>query len=149
MGTEGDVSGRPAGEGRGLARNCSGPAMAEVVVVDDHAGFRAAVRTTLEIDGRCRVAGEAASVPEALDLLEVLPHEPDLVLLDVNLGEIDGMRGAAMVVARHPTVPVLLCSTAPRHELPPMPLLPGVSFVPKELLDADAVWDAVRRARDR
>ena len=86
---------------------------------------------------------------EAMTVLDQMDHLPDLVLLDVNLGEVDGMRGAAMIVARYPTLAVLLCSTAPLHELPPVPDVAGVSFIPKELLDSDAVLDAVNRARGR
>jgi len=123
--------------------------MVEVMVVDDHQGFRNAVRTTLSLDGRCRATAEASSMAEAMSVLGQMDHLPDIVLLDVNLGKVDGMRGAAMIVARYPTLPVLLCSTAPLHELPPMPDLAGVSFTPKELLDSDAVLDAVNRARGR
>jgi DNA-binding NarL/FixJ family response regulator len=122
-------------------------ATVEVMVVDDHPGFRTAVRTTLALDGRCRTTAEASSMAEAMSLLGQMDHLPDLVLLDVNLGEIDGMRGAAMIVDRYPTLPVLLCSTAPLHELPPMPDHAGVSFAPKELLDVDIILDAVDRAR--
>lgn len=130
------------------AEGVDSSAVAEVMVVDDHAGFRAAVRTTLSLDGRCRVCAEASSVPDAMAQLGHLDHLPDLVLLDVNLGEIDGMRGAELIVAAHPSVPVLLCSTAPLHELPPMPRHPHVSFVPKEELDADCIVDAAHRDRD-
>jgi DNA-binding NarL/FixJ family response regulator len=121
--------------------------LVEVLVVDDHPGFRTAVRTTLALDGRCRAMAEASSMAEAMSVLERMEHLPDLVLLDVNLGQIDGMRGAVMILDRYPTLPVLLCSTAPLHELPPIPDRAGVSFTPKELLDGDVVIDAVDRAR--
>lgn len=123
--------------------------LVEVMVIDDHPGFRKAVRTTLALDGRCRATAEASSMAEAMSVLDGMDHLPDLVLLDVNLGEVDGMQGATMIVGRYPTLPVLLCSTAPLHELPPMPDLAGVSFTPKELLDGDVVIDAVDRARGR
>jgi two-component system nitrate/nitrite response regulator NarL len=122
-------------------------AMVEVMVVDDHPGFRKAVRTTLSLDGRCRATAEASSMAEAMSALGQMDHLPDLVVLDVTLGEVDGMRGAAMIADRYPTLPVLLCSTAPLHELPPMPDHAGVSFTPKELLDGDVILDAVERAR--
>jgi DNA-binding NarL/FixJ family response regulator len=64
-----------------------------VVIVDDHAGFRATVRRLLEADG-WGVVGEAADGRSAIALIELV--DPDLVLLDIGLPDIDGF-----TVARH------------------------------------------------
>lgn len=58
-----------------------------VLVVDDHAGFRAAASRMLEADG-WRVVGEAADGTSALSAAARL--RPDLVLLDIGLPDIDG-----------------------------------------------------------
>lgn len=60
---------------------------ARVLVVDDHAGFRATARRMLEAEG-WRVVGEAADGASALDAAARL--RPDLVLLDIGLPDIDG-----------------------------------------------------------
>jgi DNA-binding NarL/FixJ family response regulator len=52
-----------------------------VVIVDDHAMFRAGVRA--ELGGAVTVLAEAADVDEAV--AAVLTHRPDVVLLDVHL----------------------------------------------------------------
>jgi chemotaxis response regulator CheB len=111
---------------------------AKIVVVDDHPGFRAALRALASLDERLDVVGEASTVPSALAMLA--DDAPDLVVLDVNIGEINGMDGAAMIVAAHPGVRVLLCSTAPLSQLPPMPSHADVSFVPKQDLDSETLW---------
>ncbi len=64
-----------------------------VVIVDDHAGFRATVRRLLEADG-WGVVGEAADGRSAIELIE--RSDPDVVLLDIGLPDIDGF-----AVARH------------------------------------------------
>lgn len=112
------------------------------MVVDDHAGFRAAVGSLLDVDGRMVVSGEASSVEEALASLNDATADdlPDLVLMDVNMGGVNGMVGAAEVVARWPQVRVAVCSTAHRASLPPLPDHPNVMFVPKDELDPDALW---------
>ena len=53
-----------------------------VAIVDDHALFRAGVRT--ELQQHVDIAGEAATVDEAVALIEA--EHPDVVLLDVHLG---------------------------------------------------------------
>ena len=69
-------------------RECHDARMATtVVIVDDHASFRASVRQLLESQGY-EVLGEAANGLEALQLVAEL--RPRLVLLDVQLPDIDG-----------------------------------------------------------
>ena len=52
-----------------------------VVIVDDHAMFRAGVRH--EIGGACRIVGEGRDVSSAVEV--ILASRPDVVLLDVHL----------------------------------------------------------------
>jgi two-component system nitrate/nitrite response regulator NarL len=58
-----------------------------VLIVDDHAPFRAVARALLEGAGYV-VAGEAADAAEALAAVTV--EAPDAVLLDVQLPDRDG-----------------------------------------------------------
>lgn len=55
--------------------------MRTVVIVDDHAMFRAGVRA--ELAGSVDIVAEAADVDEAV--AAVLQHQPEVVLLDVHL----------------------------------------------------------------
>jgi|SRR5579863_211113 len=81
-----------------------------VLIVDDSGKFRTTARELLEHRGYL-VAGEAASVSEALTAIDA--HPPDAVLLDVRLGEESGAIVAAHLQARYPAVPVLLVSADP------------------------------------
>jgi DNA-binding NarL/FixJ family response regulator len=58
-----------------------------VLIVDDHASFRAAARAMLEADG-FEVVGEAADGAGALVACARL--EPAVVLLDIQLPDLDG-----------------------------------------------------------
>ena len=60
-----------------------------VVLVDDHALFRAALRVILERDGDLEVVAEAATAPEALEAVE--RTHADLVLLDVHMTRGSGL----------------------------------------------------------
>ena len=62
-----------------------------VLIVDDHAGFRTQARALLEAEG-FDVVGEAADGASGLDAAAELG--PQLVLLDVHLPDIDGFEVA-------------------------------------------------------
>ncbi|HVL98564.1 MAG TPA: response regulator transcription factor [Egibacteraceae bacterium] len=62
---------------------------AKVFLVDDHALFRAGIRS--EIADRVWICGEAADVPAAV--AGIVAHAPDVVLLDVHLPTVPGAGG--------------------------------------------------------
>jgi DNA-binding NarL/FixJ family response regulator len=68
-----------------------------VLIVDDHAAFRAGARAVLEADG-WDVIGEAGDGESGLHA--VLSLNPDVVLLDVRLPDTDGFTVTACLVAR-------------------------------------------------
>ena len=80
----------------------------KVMLVDDHASFRAAARWLLETEG-FEVVAEAASGESALDL--VVDAEPELVLLDVGLPGIDGFQVAIALRALFPRARIVLTSS--------------------------------------
>jgi DNA-binding NarL/FixJ family response regulator len=79
-----------------------------VLIVDDHASFRAAARAMLEADG-FEIAGEAADGAGALDACSRL--RPAVVLLDVQLPDLDGFAVAERLSREHPPPRVVLVST--------------------------------------
>src|SRR5258705_5793629 len=79
-----------------------------VMLVDDHASFRASARWLLETEGFVVVA-EAASGEAALEV--VRRAQPELVLLDVGLPGIDGFQAALGIRARCPWARVVLTSS--------------------------------------
>lgn len=77
--------------------------MPSVLIVDDHAGFRATARRLLEAEGYT-VVGEAADGAAAVAAVAALA--PDVVLLDVALPDASGFD-----VARRLAAPVVLTSS--------------------------------------
>jgi DNA-binding NarL/FixJ family response regulator len=62
--------------------------MATILIIDDHASFRAQARAVLVADG-FTVVGEAVDGRSGLEVARVL--RPDFVLLDIGLPDIDGL----------------------------------------------------------
>ena len=89
-----------------------------VLIVDDHASFRALARMLLVVDG-FDVVGEAGDGTEALRVAEQL--RPDVVLLDVQLPGCEGTGGDGFGVAealsvRSPAPTVVLVSSRSRTD---------------------------------
>ncbi len=68
-----------------------------VLIVDDHAAFRSLARQVLQADGY-DVIGEAADGRTGLDAARSL--QPDVVLLDVRLPDMDGFQVAGDLAQR-------------------------------------------------
>ena len=79
-----------------------------VLIVDDHAEFRAAARALLEAEG-FEVVGEAGDGLEAVTRAEQL--RPDVVLLDIQLPDLSGFEVARRLArAAQPPQVVLISS---------------------------------------
>ena len=79
-----------------------------VMVVDDQEEFRALTRTMLEEDRDFQVVAEARDGDEAVELAE--QARPDLVLMDILLGHMNGFEATRRILSLHPHVTVVLVS---------------------------------------
>ncbi len=68
-----------------------------IVLCDDERMVRTALRVILEAEGDLEVVGEAATGAEAVPLVRSLA--PDVVLMDVRMPEIDGIRATEQILA--------------------------------------------------
>ena len=63
-----------------------------VLLVDDHAPARGALRQLLEFEPDLEIVGESSDGQQALNSVELL--SPDIVLMDINMPEGNGLEAA-------------------------------------------------------
>jgi DNA-binding NarL/FixJ family response regulator len=119
-----------------------------VLIVDDQVPFRAAARSVVAHLPRFVVVGEGASGTDALQLADALA--PDLVLMDIQMPELDGISAARRLHDAHPDVFVVLMSSYERSDLPgDLAGSDATAYLAKEDLSPAAlasIWDE-RRGR--
>jgi two-component system NarL family response regulator len=76
------------------------------LIVDDHSFFRQTLRCYLEGAGAAEVIGEAADGEEALECVERL--HPQLVIMDINMPRLSGIKASEIIKSKSPELPLIL-----------------------------------------
>ena len=84
------------------------PKKISVLIVDDSAFIRKAMKRMLGSDPMIKILGEAQDGSEAIDKVKNL--KPDVVTLDVKMSGMDGLQALEHIMREHP-VPVLMVSS--------------------------------------
>ena len=85
-----------------------------VLVADDHAVIREGLRVMLGNQPDMQVVGTAANGREAVRLVD--EHEPDVVVIDISMPELNGIEAIAQILPRHPHIKIIVLSI---HETKP------------------------------
>ena len=80
-----------------------------VLIADDQTLFRVGLARLLEGDPRVEIVGQAGDGSEAVKLAGSL--QPDVVLMDLKMPNVDGIEATRQIVSSHPGVKVLLLTT--------------------------------------
>ncbi|WP_308112902.1 response regulator transcription factor [Streptomyces sp. DH12] len=83
--------------------------MTRIVLADDERMVRTALRVILSAEEGLEVVGEAATGAEAVSVVREV--EPDVVLMDVRMPEVDGIRATELLLTTMPRPPRVLVVT--------------------------------------
>jgi len=109
-----------------------------VLIVDDHALFREGIRLILHNQGSIEIVGEAADGVEAIEAAQAL--KPDVVLMDVSMPGMDGLRATRQIKTDCPAAQVLMLTMHESDDYFFRSLNAGASgYVLKEAASADLV----------
>ena len=121
------------------------PRETTVLVVDDHRTFAEAIALALGPQPDLRCIGTAGGVDEALAL--VRKHRPDVVVIDVNLGDGNGVAATPRLLAASPTLRVVVLSGFVTRAVLQEALSAGASAVLPKDGRLEDLFAAVRTAR--
>lgn len=118
-----------------------------LVIVDDHAIIRQGLRTMLEREDDMLVVAEAGTPSEARAAVQ--EHRPDVVLLDLKLGEDDdaGLAVCRQLKADDPGVRCLVLTTFLNERLVVEAIRSGAKGYVLKDVDADALVRSIRAVR--
>jgi two-component system nitrate/nitrite response regulator NarL len=104
-----------------------------ILLADDYGSFRRAFRMLLNQRKDLEVCAEASDGVEAVEMAQSLA--PDLVVLDLAMGGLNGLEAAGAIRAKCPATAVLVTSMHDAEPLFPRLQMIGVSgFIPKNHL---------------
>ncbi len=113
-----------------------------VLLVDDQPDFLQFVESVLTAHPGLEIVGTATDARDAL--AKVIALEPQLVILDVQMPEIDGFEAAPMLLEASAGTRVLMTSASPDPAYPTMAYQVGaVGFLNKRRLRPEAVLEVL------
>lgn len=114
-----------------------------ILIADDHALFRDGLRSLLRAEGH-DVVGEAKNGREAVDLTREI--KPDLVLMDLQMPELDGLAATRLIVTESPDVKVVILTASEEETKLFDAIKAGAQGYLLKNLEADAFFDMLDRA---
>jgi len=115
-----------------------------LVLVDDHAVLRSGLADLLRSRGHMQVLGETGKAEEAVALVRL--YQPDLLLLDLRLGPVDGLDVLRSLRAEGFQTPVVILTMCTGQDDLAAALSAGVRGYLLKDMEPDDVIEAIERA---
>lgn len=80
--------------------------MNKIILVDDHSLFREGIKLLIENEGFGEIIAEAENGAIFLDLLET--HQPDLVIMDLEMPVMNGVEATRQAIKAYPNLKILV-----------------------------------------
>jgi NarL family two-component system response regulator LiaR len=117
-----------------------------ILIVDDHAVVRSGLRTILETEPEMEVVGEAGDGHAALELAQELL--PDVVLMDINMGDWDGVTATRRVRNYVPSARVIVLTNYDEDDLVFSSIRAGASGYLLKEVTATQLANSIRAVAD-
>jgi len=114
----------------------------KVAIADDHALFRAGVKTALSVKKDVELIAEADN---GMQLLNLLKHvEPDVILLDIQMPIMDGITTLPEIRRLYPQVKVIILSMHNDHSMISRLMEIGANSYLTKNSDSETIYQAIK-----
>jgi two-component system response regulator DegU len=117
-----------------------------IVLIDDHKLFREGVKRILEFEPTFNVLAEGSDGSEASKL--VSENEPDVVLMDINMPDMNGVEATANLMKHFPGTKIIILSIHDDESYVTHALTTGAQGYLLKEMDSDSLIDAIKVVSD-
>ena len=117
-----------------------------IIIIDDHQLFREGVKRILELEDQFNVVAEGQSGNDAIDLVNT--YHPDVVIMDINMQDINGIEATGKLIENHPDTKVIILSIHDDENYVMHALKTGASGYLLKEMDAEMLVEAVKVVSD-
>src|SRR5580698_6742335 len=114
----------------------------KVAIADDHALFRAGVKTALAVKKDVELIAEADNGMQLLNLLKHL--DPDVILLDIQMPIMDRIQTLPEIRKEHPNVKVIILSMHNDHSMISKLMEIGANSYLTKNSDSETIYQAIK-----
>lgn len=119
----------------------------QVAIADDHALFRAGVRTALSAKKDVELIAEADN---GMQLLNLLRHiEPDVILLDIQMPIMDGIATLPEIRKLYPQIKVIMLSMHNDHSMISKLMEIGANSYLTKNSDSETIYQAIKTCHEQ
>ncbi|MBT2661788.1 response regulator transcription factor [Bacillus sp. ISL-45] len=118
----------------------------KIVIIDDHQLFREGVKRILDFEPSFEVVAEGDDGSEAISLVD--QHQPDVVIMDINMPNTNGVEATAELIEKYPESKVIILSIHDDENYVTHALRTGATGYLLKEMDADALIEAVKVVAD-
>lgn len=117
-----------------------------ILLIDDHSLLRSGIRLLLQKQADFEVVAEAGDGIEGVKRAQ--QHQPDVILLDLNMPGLSGLETLQLLVQDNPDCAVIILTVSEEAEELAQALRDGARGYLIKNIDGDALAAAIRRAAD-
>jgi len=114
----------------------------KIVLIDDHVLFREGVKRILDFEDSFEVVAEGDDGEQALDL--VSQYKQDVVLMDINMPNLNGVQATKKIFAKYPEVKVIILSIHDDENYVTHALKSGANGYLLKEMDSEALIEAIK-----
>ena len=114
----------------------------DIVLIDDHKLFREGVKRILEFEPEFNVVAEGGDGNVATKLVKT--HKPDVVLMDINMPDMNGLEATANLVAHFPETNVIILSIHDDESYVTHALKTGAKGYLLKEMDSNSLIEAIK-----